>query len=183
MKTLAAALLLACCTLAPTQARAYEADPRRANGFFAGFMGGGGPIDATAAYTPAVVADSGISQLGMIDVGPRLGWRITLVPGFLGVSPLLEGRVGVAIGGNGGDLIGGWGVYGGGQLFFRPGAQVMPFVNVRGGVRGVRFQHGSAIAIGAGVDLPSGRYSTLLEITLEPMAPLLVSVRIGWVFF
>lgn len=175
-------LLLACCALAPA-ARAYEADPRRANGFFGGVMGGGGPVDSSAAYPPDVVAASGISQLGLIDVGPRLGWRITLVPGFLGVSPLLEGRIGVAIGGNGGDLIGAWGVYGGGQLFFRPGAPVMPFVNFRYGVRGVRKQHGNAAAIGVGVDLPSGRYSTLLELTLEPMSPLLVSVRIGWVFF
>ena len=175
-------LLVIALALAATASKA-ELQERRARGPFLGFAAGGGILDAGALYTAEEAANNAITNLGLLDVSLRAGWRFPVVPEVVGLAPIAELRGGIVLGSLEGALIGSWAALAGGQVQFKPGAEVMPYLNLRGGVRSVQGNTRRTIAIGLGIELPFGPYSSLLELTAEPLAPWLVSFRAGVLFF
>ncbi len=166
--------------------------PRRANGPFGGFAAGIGILDPAALYNGTTTAsDNAVTNLGLLDVSLRAGWRFELKRGLINVAPIAEARAGLIFGTVSGSAQRNWALLGGGQVQFRSGQQVMPFLNFRAGVRSetstdsetVPVGRHSTYAMGLGIELPFGPYSTILELSFEPKTPYLVSFRAGVIFF
>lgn len=154
-----------------------EPAPTRRRGPYLAIIFGGGLLDAGALYGPNDVAALGNGSIGTFEGILRGGYRTAI-----GVAPIIEGRGALIFGTLSGNLAASFSALGGVQYGPWPDALRSPYLNLRAGVRSDAGYAHKTVAIGLGLELGRGQPFTMVELSVEPIVPWLVTLRVGAVF-